>query len=97
MLHESFGTLTQLNQLFLSGILPTSALRPVMGLPELDYLSIFLKDEKSGASASLFLQSTHLTMLDVEGQHFSKLSVRALSHVLAAGKSAHKMREEKPD
>ena len=65
MLDESFGSLTQLNQLRLSNDLPTFALIPVFDLPELERLSIKVTDDEPGEAYALRLESTRLTKLDV--------------------------------
>ena len=97
VLHESFGTLSQLNRLTLPSNLPASALDTIMGLPELEYLSIFLHDdEPEEGLAILWLESTCLTKLDVEGSHFSTLSVRTLSRILAAEVTLYHIREVQP-
>ena len=80
VLNWSFGALIQLSQLILTSTIPASWLRPVLGLPELERLGIVVTDSNNEdeEGANLFLESTRLTKLQVEGWDFRKLTVRTL-------------------
>ena len=68
MLPESFSTMTSLTTLILEeGCYLTSSLRPIMGLPALEHLSVGTFDGEGGHVAGLPLESLHLTKLEVCG------------------------------
>jgi len=66
MLPESFGSLTELTRLEVPSGVPSSSLRPVLGLPSLEDLH-FEIDEKGQQPVSLVFGSWRLTSLMIKG------------------------------
>ena len=64
---ESFGTLSKLTHIYLESCLPTSKLLPIMGLPEMEHLSIGITDQISSDVTALRPESTCLTKLELDG------------------------------
>ena len=67
---EGFSSLTTLSKFILhDGCLFTSDLRPIMGLQELEHLSVYIADEENEEAvvAGLHLESSRLTKLEIDG------------------------------
>ena len=73
-LPESLSSLTTLKKLILDdGPHYTQSLEPIMGLPQLEHLDIYITNDEFDYVAGLPLQSSCLTKLEVHGNFDSKI------------------------
>jgi len=82
VLHESLGALTQLTTLVISMAVSSACLRPILGLPCLQHLSVVIDDE--WPPAALRLESHHLTRLDYMGYTNGSQEANSIGHILPA-------------